>query len=280
MAWSAPSECPDETSVNGYVTQDLGAAPIDATQVHARGTVKKTSDGRYEVELELGAAGAQSTTMRSLGDANCESLAQAAALVVALAIRAERAPEPVPVAASKRAPKAARFNRHARPFLAALVVADAGTLPKPTLGLGVSAGASIGLVRLEPMLAYFAPQSGTVPDRPGLGARFTLGSALLRACTPFPASELWFAPCLGAGLDWFHASGFGARVSERASTFDAVGLAAALGGWDISSIISLRAELSLVAPLARPEFVVDGVGTVYRRAPIATRAALGLELHF
>ncbi|HEY4104761.1 MAG TPA: hypothetical protein VGM44_12760, partial [Polyangiaceae bacterium] len=266
LTWSAPSECPPVATVNGYVTQDLGAARIDATQVRARGTVTATNDGRYEVVLDLDTGGAERTT-RTLSGANCESVSQAAALLVALAIRAERAPEPTAAEASKRELEARRFNHHARPFLAALVSTDAGSLPQPTLGLGIAAGATLGVVRLEPALAYFAPQSGTVSDQPALGARFTLASAMLRACTPFEASDFWVAPCLGGGLDWLRASGFGARVSKRTSTVDALGVAAALGGWDISSIISLRVELAAVVPLARPEFVVDGVGSVYRRAP-------------
>jgi hypothetical protein len=85
---------------------------------------------------------------------------------------------------------------------------------------------------------------------------------------------------LGGGVDWIRATGFGARTTRSASTWQAITTAAVLGGWDISPIISLRLEVSGALPLARPEFMVDGVGNVYRRAPLALRSAFGLELHF
>ncbi|HWZ89873.1 MAG TPA: hypothetical protein VNW92_13520, partial [Polyangiaceae bacterium] len=280
LAWTAPPACPDAAAVEGYVEEDVGAPAYGPTAVHARGTVSDAPEGRYSVELELAldAAGARSSR-RTLVDNSCEAVSQAAALLVALAIRAQAAPDAAPPAPAE-APTKEATNWHERPFFGVAVVTDLGSLPRPTVGLGVAGGATWAIVRLEPTVAYFAPQSGSVAARADLGARFRLAVAGARVCTPFPRSRFWIAPCAGGGVDLIWASGFGARTTRIASTAQAIATAALLGGWDISPIISMRLEVGAALPLARPEFMVDGVGNVYRRAPLALRSAFGLELHF
>jgi hypothetical protein len=285
LSWSAPAECPDAAAVEGYVAKDVGPIADGPTVVRARGSVSQSAQGRYTVALELDTGGAHPSS-RSLEGGSCEAVSQAAALLVALAIRAQTAPTPAAVvnrAAPTPAPVAAPPRSHERPFASAAVIADLGSLPAPTIGLGVSGGATIAGLRFEPALAYFAARAGSIPGSAELGARLTLGSASARVCEPFPRSELWLAPCVGGGVDWIRARGFGARVPRDASTLDALLTAAALTGWDISPIISARLEIGAVLPLARPEYDVtelNGVSVVSRRAPVALRGNLGLELHF
>jgi hypothetical protein len=282
LTWTAPPECPDAATVEGFVDADVGETAYGPAAVRARGTVQPTTDGRYAVVLDLDTGGAQSNE-RQLVDGSCEAVSQAAALLVALAIRARAAPPASPSAPAERPVRATALS-HERPFAAAEVLTDLGSLPTATVGLGLAGGVTFAGLRLEPTVAYFAPQSGNVSGRADLGARFALGAAAVRLCAPFPRSDVWLAPCFGAGVDWIVARGFGARAPRNASTFDAVATAAALGGWDVSSIISLHLEVGAVVPFARPEFEVDGVGdgaaSVYRRAPLAFRGAFGLELHF
>ncbi len=283
LSWSAPAECPSEAEVEAYVARDLGATAEGRTVVRARGTVATESDGRYRVALELDTGGA-SSSRRELAGVSCEAVSQAAALVVALTIRAEAEPEakPAPEPPREPAPRATT-NRHARPFLAAAVTNDVGSLPKPAVGLAISGGVSLGWLRLEPGLAYYLPESVSIAET-GEGAHFTLGSASLRACVPFQSGALWLAPCLGGGIDLLHASGFGTDEPRAATTFDGFGAAALLGGWDISPIISARLDVQAVLPLARPVFVVDdadsSVHHLYERGSFALRSQLGLELHF
>jgi hypothetical protein len=275
LAWSAPAECPDSDTVASYVEEDVGEIAYGPTALRARGTVSQSSDGRYSVLLEFYPGGEQ-TSKRSLEGGSCQAVSQAAALVVALAIRAQATPSVRPVAPVPGAPSR---SAHERPFLASQVIADLGSLPGPAVGLGISGGVTFSGFRVEPRVGYFAPRTATI-ERSGLGARFTLGTAGARVCTPFPRSEWWFAPCVGGGVDWVRAQGFGALRPRDASAWAALMSASAVAGWDVSPIISLRLELEGVVPLARPEFEVDGVGEVFRRAPLALRGNLGLELHF
>jgi hypothetical protein len=284
LTWDAPADCPAAAAVESYVEADVGAIAFGPMAVRARGTVLQNTDGRYTVQLELDTDAAQTST-RSLDGSNCEAVSQAVALLVALAIRARQPavvapPAPPPPSPPLPPPVKSRPPTHERPFLAAEALADVGSLPEATIGLGVAGGVSASWLRFEPSVAYFAPRSGNVTGQPGLGAHFALGTAGARVCTPFPRAELWAAPCVGGGVDFIRATGFGARIPHNPSTFDGFVSATALGGWDISPIISLRLEFAAVMPLVRPEFTVDGVGLVYRRAAVGLRSALGLELHF
>ncbi len=278
LSWSAPAECPSEAEVEGFVARDLGAIARGRTVVRASGVVSVRSDGRYGVELELD-TGAAASSRRELSGVSCDEVSEAAALVVALTIRAEAEPAARPEPEQPKEPQRPTVNRHERPYMAAALALDVGSLPKPTVGLALAGGMTFAWLRVEPALAIYAPGSGDIAGT-GEGARFLIGSGQLRACVPFPSSAVWLAPCLGGGVDWVHASGFGADETRSTSTFDAFGTGALLGGWDISPIISARVDVGVVAPLARPTFVVDGEGQVYHRGSVALRSQLGLELHF
>jgi hypothetical protein len=282
LSWSAPDECPDGATVESYVDEVLGDAHFGPLAVHASGAVSRTTDARYAVALDL-ETGAAQPSRRSLDAANCEAVSRAAALLIALAIRARAAPviaPPPPPPPPKPEPEPKPAHEHMRGFLGALALADAGSLPAATLGVGISGGARWPHLQLESGVAYFAPRKAGEASRADVGARFELGSAGARACTPITVTALWLGPCLGAGVDWVRAPGFGARVTRRPSTWDLVARVGLLGGWDISSIISARVEVEGVLPLARPEYEVDGVGDVYRRSAVGVRAGVGLQLQF
>jgi len=233
--------------------------------------------------LELDAGAAQ-PSKRSLDADDCDAVSRAAALLIALAIRAQAAPAspapPPPPPATPPPPAQAPPARGARVFLGALGFADVGAIPAATLGIGVAAGVRWPRLRLESSVAYFAPRSKSAVDSSDAGARFDLAAVGARLCIPLTVTMLWLAPCLGAGADQVRAAGFGARLTRSPSTWDLIGRFGLLGGWDISSIISARIEVEGVLPLARPQFEVEGDGDVFRRAPIGVRTAFGLELQF
>jgi hypothetical protein len=279
LTWNAPDECPDATTVEQYVDDVLGDANFGPLAVHASGVVSRTAEARYAVQLDLDTGAAQ-PSRRSLDAADCEAVSRAAALLIALAIRAEAAPpSPPPVPTPAPEPVPTHVPR-ARGFLGLLTLADFGAIPGATLGAGITAGVRWPRLQLESTVAYFAPRSTSAASRTDVGARFELGTAGARACAPLTVTAVWLAPCVGAGADWVRAPGFGALMTRRPSTWDLIARFGLLGGWDISSIISARVEVEGVLPLARPEFEVDGVGDVFRRSPVGVRTALGLELQF
>lgn len=278
LTWNAPDECPDATTVEQYVDDVLGDAKFAPLAVHASGIVSRTADARYAVAVDLD-TGATRPSRRSLDAANCEAVSRAAALLIALAVRARAAPPSPAPRPPPPTPEPTHMPR-ARGFLGLLTLADFGTVPAATLGVGATGGIRWPRLQLESSIAYFAPRSTNAARRSDVGARFELGTAGARVCAPLTVSALWLAPCLGAGVDWVRAQGFGARLIRQPSTWGLIARAGLLGGWDISSIISARVEVEGVLPLARPQFEVDGVGDVSRRSTVGVRTALGLQLQF
>jgi hypothetical protein len=278
LTWSAPTECPDAATIEQYVDDVLGAGNFGPLAVRASGTVSRSADARYAVTLELDAGAAQ-PSRRALEAEDCEAVSRASALLIALAIRARAAPV-APALQPPITPAAPPPAQRLRGFLSVLGEADVGAVPIPTLGLGLAAGVRWPRLLLESSFAYFAGRSTTANARADVGARFQLISLGARACVPITVTALWLAPCLGVGLDRVSAPGFGARLTRRPIAWDATGRLGLLAGLDISSIISARAEIEGVLPLARPEFEVDGVGDVFRRAPVGVRTGLGLQLQF
>jgi hypothetical protein len=102
----------------------------------------------------------------------------------------------------------------------------------------------------------------------------------MRGCYPVIDAAVSLAPCVGGGLDWLHASGFGAATPKDGSAWGFNAHALGIFLWNFNQFASIRLEAGAVIPFVRPEFVIEGVGTVYRRSPVALRAAAGLELHF
>jgi hypothetical protein len=102
----------------------------------------------------------------------------------------------------------------------------------------------------------------------------------LRWCYPLADAVVSLAPCVGGGLDWFRASGFGALVTRNASAWMANLEASGIIMWNFNEFASLRLGVSAVLPLSRPEFVIDSGGLVHRRALVAFRGTAGMELHF
>jgi len=289
VAWQAPSECPDGAAIERYVEQVVGGSGSGPVAVRATGSVTRSADGRYAATLELDTGSAQAST-RALDAADCEAVSQAAALLIGLAIRAQVEPVAAPPVEAPQPPvketppAAAEPSPRARGFLSVGPVADWGSTPGLTFGLSLSGGVQLAGLRIEPSLAYFGPRSESVAGQPGVGARFTLATAGLRACMPLAGGRLWLAPCLGAGVDWIRGSGFGARVPRSGSSWSAVGRAGLLLGWDISSVISMHWELEGVLAAARPEFQVQentaDEGFVFRRRAASARTGLGMDVHF
>jgi len=288
VTWQAPDECPDATAIERYVDQVVGDAAVGPVTVRASGTAQRTADGRYAATLELD-LGAAAPSVRTLDGRDCEAVSQAAALVIALAIRAQSAPpepppQPAPEPPPQPAPEPTRVSptqtSRAQPFLSLGPIADFGSTPAATLGVALSGGLNWAGLRFEPGVAYFAPRQASIADRAALGARFSLATAGARLCVPLSQGGLWLAPCVGGGVDWLRGEGFGARAPRNGNAWSATVRGAALAGWDISSIISTHLELEGVLPLTRPEFQVEGAGFVYRRSSVAVRAAFAVDVHF
>ncbi|HEY8376912.1 MAG TPA: hypothetical protein VIK91_10510 [Nannocystis sp.] len=83
LEWEAPPGCPDAAAVRARVVALTGAEAAGKANLRARGSVRET-DGRWTLDLEL--TGETGSGRRMLKAQRCEELAEAGALVVAIAV--------------------------------------------------------------------------------------------------------------------------------------------------------------------------------------------------
>ncbi|MBX3273289.1 MAG: hypothetical protein KF729_23705, partial [Sandaracinaceae bacterium] len=95
LSWSAPPGCPDRATVAAQIEELLGRALVAAPPARVEAAMARDG-GRLRLDLEL-VRGDEPASTRTLEGPTCEALAEAGALVIALAI------DPDAVAARQRA---------------------------------------------------------------------------------------------------------------------------------------------------------------------------------
>ena len=94
LEWQAPAGCPDGEALRARVVDLVGEQAAGQTRLTARAVVRARG-GRWTMALELVREGGQDR--RTLADPDCRALAEAAALVIAVAIDPQAgANQPVP----------------------------------------------------------------------------------------------------------------------------------------------------------------------------------------
>jgi hypothetical protein len=157
------------------------------------------------------------------------------------------------------------------------LTADTGALPRTSPGLDLEGDLQRGRLRLVLLATWFTSQDTVGPG--GASGTFQLAVGGGLACYA-PRWGRWTALACGGGeLGRLAGTGNVARpetgaVLWRALRADA-GVTAAVGG---NTAILLRA--GVVAPLARPDFVLDQSQLVYRPSPVTVRVTAGFELGF
>jgi hypothetical protein len=277
--WEAPAECPGGAAIERQVREILVGSQLGAAGLSAGGAVTRLSADRWRVDLTLRSAGWEAR--RTLGGPTCEAVSQSAALVIALAVNLEaRAPLAARQMVAASEPPPAPPPATSGPTASLGMAFDFGSLPRATAGLEGSFGWQVPHARFEVGASYFLPRRGTLSGRSDVGATFQFASANLRACYELVTVSLALGPCLDGGLTLTSASGFGPIATDRVSTigFTAGGDVAAR--WLISRHLAPYVRLGGLIPLARPEFAVQGLGTVYRATPAVLRGGVGIEVHF
>jgi hypothetical protein len=221
----------------------------------------------------------------------CFRVAEAAAFVIALAIdpsavaemqqRRQRPPPPI-----QPPPPRERVAR----FVAGPVVSgDLGTLPQPSLGLGLALGVIIGrVVRIEGTATSWFPQD--IPSGNGLpgGAHtrvFILGT--LRGCLEHAWRWVELGGCVGFEAGGVEAAGFG--ISDPV-TSQSLWLAASVGptlAISVTNWLSFRVHVAPAVALLRPTLTVQAFRGgdltdlfVYQPSVVVGRGSFALELRY
>jgi hypothetical protein len=309
LTWRAPDpSCPDEVHVDAEVARLLGGtyAPADA-HVTARAVVERSGQGIWRVDLETerspDTGGGVARGHRVIDAPSCAEVADAAALILAMLINPARvqstsaAPAAVPAAApasarnsgappeepANEAPASGAIDLGSSPWRWALLgaaIGDLGTVPGPSAGAEIAAGGSSDWrVAAEASAFYEPPQTfRSVAAKAGAGGRFSVWGLAVRAGFPVGGRPVSFVPYAGGEYARIAAHGVGIADAGSGSAARWSVLAGGYVVWWIAAHVGARAQIEAVIPLQRPEFFIEGLGTVYREPGVAGRALVGIEL--
>jgi hypothetical protein len=264
--------------------------------------VERLAADRWSLTLAIGPA------QQRVHAASCDQLARAAALFVALVMDPSRAdlargvssdtgdagpPAPSPPAVSPRAappaPTGAPVNspaqfegRSGRRDVSLLVAAglliDAGTLPRPELLAALEGGIRYARVEITLQGAVGTVQEKTIDA--AAGARLWPASVTITPCyVPIVVGRLRFGPCAQGEVGWIHAQGIGVSQSRSADSAW-LSLGAELAAWfGLGRHFEARVGVGVLAPAVRPNFELTGLGSVFQPG-VAVRGGTAAVVRF
>jgi len=162
-----------------------------------------------------------------------------------------------------------------------------GLTPQYDLGGGLAAGLSWGRLRAEAFGGAVGPTEVDIDLLPGAFARVYAWSVGLRGCGiawagPGPRERLTLPICVAVEAGEVIGRGEGSDL-QQAATHRGAWLGARVGPAavvNLTRVLSLVADVELLASIVRPGFSVRGAGDVHRPWPAGICATVGIELHF
>jgi hypothetical protein len=270
LRWDAPAGCPALATVRAAIARSLPAVTGGIAPMQISIAVRALDGEHWQAALDL--RGLDWTATRTLKGASCAAVADAAGLVIGLALTSELAaqvvvvgPPPLPLPST--------------PVVALALAGDAGALPAATLGGALALGWRSARARAELRADLFEARSGTVADHPDTGGRLSLASFAARGCALWGRAAS-LGPCAVAGVDRLHGVGFGPVTTGEATNLAPFLGLGAQGEWRLSRWVATFLSVEAAIPLVRARFSVENVGLVHEAAAVSFRGAAGLELRF
>jgi hypothetical protein len=291
LTWRAPAECPSADRVRLAAVLDTTAARPTGVLV-AEAIVEpmgspETRRWRVTLRTRRGAVVGE----RTIEASTCDGIADATAIVLALALTSAGAPEADAVGSTPSmpveplAPVAPVSAVGAPSFgLGVSVAADASSLPLPTLGGSLTLAWTAGHARAELDVRRWAPQSRTL-DPFSAGARFSMTSLGARGCWVAlggAGAALDVSACTGADVHFVSAPAYGVDPSYDASARWLAVAGGALARFSVATWLKLRTRVEAYVPLSRPTFVLEGggAGPLHQPSALGAGGSLGIELLF
>jgi hypothetical protein len=287
LEWVAPAGCPSREEILGVVERIVAAKAL-RSEVDARVIVTEDEHG-VRAEVTVSASGATST--RSLAGESCRAVGDATALIIALAASPDENPQPPPLPVAQAPTLAPPPERAASPpppllrraaFIDASFFVNEGSLPSTGLGGELGVGWNPAHWDLEIVASFLGPQRATLASTSSQGADLWLAHLGARACYELFDARLDVGPCLGGGIQWLTAQGFGS-VPDQPENATGNMVVGSFGGRAIgrlSSRVALRLVVEGSVPSTRPTFVIVDGGQVFRTSAVSFEATAGAETHF
>jgi hypothetical protein len=299
IVWEAPRGCPDAASVAEDLVRLTHGAVATAMaaerEVHARVVEEPTG-----FTLELAIVTGDQREVRHLTSPRCETLARAAALMIAVVLApvataktvgaAPILPPPLPAVsepapADPAPPRAASPTRAARPsqawthraVLAAWVGPSIAIVPRVSAIVGGDLGWRVGPLGLQ--LSGWHTFAATNAIAPGVGVRAAVSGGGLRFVYAPRAGPVELPISVGLELGAIDGRGTGARVRPHRvrGLWSAVAVGFGLA-WPARGRIALAVRADALIGLLRPGIHIDSRDAevlAFRMPPIALRVIAG-----
>lgn len=278
LRWSAPAGCPDRDDARAAIDKALGASPSDQhPAMVVRVTIGEVAPQRWSADIWMyGAAGSGE---RSVEAASCAQVAEAATLIVALAIAVNpNVPDQASKTAAGATPAAIVFGVHAR------ALGDVGSLPHPNLGIGLALTLQSGRLHAEAEVSGWLPRHAYDDASAVSGGKFSILAGGLRGCADLllaaPSGGFAFGPCAAVESGATIGQGFGLAVHRVRAEYWGAGMLGLSARYASASPLSLDLLAEVGLPWHRPTWQVDDVGPVFRPRAFFGRISFGVGWTF
>ena len=283
LEWSAPPECPDAETVRSEVIRLTRGVTSTSEHLDAQISIRRIDRSMWVLSLATVFDGLRGE--RTLSAASCKSLAEAAALTLALILNPELAstatPPPVnqppgpPRVAIEPSPPRLVWQVGAHAGIVAGVLRDASSWF--AVSLGVARGRAS--VRLVPSVA--PPQDLFLATEPSVGGRVWVASLSGLGCwAVIDGRRLVLNACAGLDATRLDGRGLGVLHPRDTSVSWNAGELATLVDFRLARRLLIELGATGLLPLTRPAVYLEGIGEVSRPAILGLRASAGLTLRF
>jgi hypothetical protein len=278
LEWTAPAECPTRAHVLAELER-MAPRRIERearAQITVTGGARDTSGNyRAHVTLRVGSA----LDERDVEGATCLEIADASALLVALALVPEALPtESTATKAEARPIALGPSSRHAELHVGAGVGVEAFVLPRPVPTLRAALGIQTGPLHLGVEGFISSAVDESLANDPNKGASFRLLGARLTGCWLFGTERLHAGPCAGVEATGISAEGFGLSRPLASTTWALNPAAGARLSWKPAPRV--EAVFAIVTKLTTDfDFSVDsasGSRQLHHVPPVTLGAGIGI----
>jgi len=262
-----------------------GTAKHASRHLKARASITPTN-GENGWTLSLATELDGVTGERSLSGSSCESLSDAAAVMLALILNPDLVvpsagtnpapPEALPVETSP----AAGDSPKARWTVGVYGGAQLGAVEELSAALALSFQVTVGHLSLRVMPSFTLPQDIFIDGDGTLGGRLWLASGAALGCWSQTISFLNLSPCLGVDITRLHGRGLGVLHSDEASVYWTSADLGVFVGVPVGYGVSFELVGLGAMPLHRPTVYLDDIGAISRPATVGLKALGGISWLF
>jgi hypothetical protein len=310
--WRAPDPCPDAAELRFSIERTIGMPLSHALPLHFEVHAERSAEG-YVARMDVAGTPPEAPRRRVLVASDCSRLADLVAVTAAIALGEDAATSDAETSPGFTPTERARSEATSPPLLTEAAprgvadrpevdelasssepapawspafslwfLADAGSLERPGAGVALGAGLGRETLQLRALATLLLEQRATLDAgrAPGAGADLALAAAALSLCAaPFATGSRWsVAGCAGWELGRLSGEGTGVLRPVAGAALWSAPRADATLAWALGSTgLELGAMFTLAVPLVRDDFVLAGLGSVHRPAPVVGRAALGIN---